>query len=63
VVGGSGPSLPPALAVRLAGEYLKADRLPATVRVSGPQIPAADGEGAAPAEIASLMRAAGLPSR
>jgi hypothetical protein len=41
VVGGTGPSLPEALAVRLAGEYLKADRLPATVKVSGPQVPAA----------------------
>jgi Purine catabolism regulatory protein-like family/PucR C-terminal helix-turn-helix domain/GGDEF-like domain len=41
VVGGTGPSLPASLAVRLAGEYLRADRLPATVRVSGPQIPAA----------------------
>ena len=41
VVGGTGPSLPEALAVRLAGEYLKADRLPATVQVSGPQLPAA----------------------
>jgi hypothetical protein len=42
VVGGTGPSLPAPLALRLAGEYLKADRLPAAVRVSGPQIPAAD---------------------
>src|SRR3984957_12955348 len=41
VVGGTGPSLPEALAVRLAGEYLKADRLPAAVKVSGPQVPAA----------------------
>jgi len=41
VVGGTGPSLPAPLALRLAGEYLRADRLPATVRVSGPQIPAA----------------------
>jgi len=41
IVGGTGPSLPPPLALRLAGEYLRADRLPATVRVSGPQIPAA----------------------
>jgi Purine catabolism regulatory protein-like family/PucR C-terminal helix-turn-helix domain/GGDEF-like domain len=41
VVGGTGPSLPASLAVRLAGEYLRADRLPATVRVSGPHIPAA----------------------
>src|ERR1700740_1351688 len=35
LVGGTGPSLPAPLAFRLAGEYLKADRLPATVRVSG----------------------------
>ncbi|HEV2253054.1 MAG TPA: PucR family transcriptional regulator ligand-binding domain-containing protein [Streptosporangiaceae bacterium] len=41
VVGGTGPSVPEPLALRLAGEYLKADRLPAMVRVSGPQIPAA----------------------
>ena len=41
VVGGTGSSLPDALAARLAGEYLKADRLPATVKVSGPQLPAA----------------------
>jgi hypothetical protein len=40
VVGGTGPSLPAPLALRLAGDYLRADRLPATVRVSGPQIPA-----------------------
>jgi hypothetical protein len=40
VVGGTGPSLPAALALRLAGEYLRADRLPATVRISGPQITA-----------------------
>jgi Purine catabolism regulatory protein-like family/PucR C-terminal helix-turn-helix domain/GGDEF-like domain len=39
LVGGTGPSLPAPLALRLAGEYLRADRLPATVRVSG--IPAA----------------------
>jgi hypothetical protein len=43
VVGGTGPSLPTLLALRLAGEYLKADRLPATVRVNGPQIPPAGG--------------------
>ena len=42
VVGGTGPSLPALLALRLAGEYLRADRLPATVRVSGPHVPAAD---------------------
>jgi Purine catabolism regulatory protein-like family/PucR C-terminal helix-turn-helix domain/GGDEF-like domain len=41
VVGGTGPSLPAPLALRLAGEYLRADRLPAAVRVSGPEIPAA----------------------
>jgi hypothetical protein len=42
VVGGTGPSLPEPLAFRLAAEYLRADRLPATVKVSAPQIPAAD---------------------
>jgi PucR C-terminal helix-turn-helix domain/GGDEF-like domain len=41
VVGGTGPSLPAPLALRLAGEYLRAGRLPAAVRVSGPPIPAA----------------------
>ena len=41
LVGGTGPSLPVPLALRLAGEYLRADRLPATVRVSEPHIPAA----------------------
>jgi hypothetical protein len=41
VVGGTGPTLAEPLALRLAGEYLKADRLPAMVKVSGPQIPAA----------------------
>jgi hypothetical protein len=41
VVGGTGPSLPGPLAVRLAGEYLRADRLPAAVRLSGPPVPAA----------------------
>jgi hypothetical protein len=41
VVGGTGPSLAGSLALRLAGEYLKADRLPAMVKVSGPQIPPA----------------------
>ena len=40
VVGGTGPSLAEPLALRLAGEYLKADRLPAMVKDSGPQIPA-----------------------
>src|SRR5579859_1322046 len=45
LVGGTGPSLPEPLALRLAGEYLKADRLPATVKVSGPQaLPAGDGK-------------------
>ena len=45
LVGGTGPSLPEPLALRLAGEYLKADRLPATVKVSGPQgRPADDGK-------------------
>ena len=41
LVGGTGPSLPAPLALRLAAEYLRADRLPATVRVSEPQIPTA----------------------
>jgi Purine catabolism regulatory protein-like family/PucR C-terminal helix-turn-helix domain/GGDEF-like domain len=41
VVGGTGPPLPGPLALRLVGEYLKADRLPVTVRVSGPHVPAA----------------------
>jgi DNA-binding PucR family transcriptional regulator len=40
IVGGTGPSLPAPLALRLAEEYLRADRLPAAVRISGPQIPA-----------------------
>jgi hypothetical protein len=45
LVGGTGPSLPEPLALRLAGEYLKADRLPATVKVSGRQArPADDGK-------------------
>ncbi|HEU5386683.1 MAG TPA: PucR family transcriptional regulator ligand-binding domain-containing protein [Streptosporangiaceae bacterium] len=130
VVGGTGPSLPEPLALRLACEYLRADRLPAAAEVTAPGLDAgtysllpvggepritswflacagreqdwphelretvaelaADvalerarldaartgdrklaeaivgmlaggGEGAAPAEIASLMRAAGLP--
>src|SRR5580693_6955662 len=43
VVGGTGPSPAEPLALRLAGEYLKADGLPAMVKVSGPQIsPAGD---------------------
>jgi hypothetical protein len=36
VVGGTGTSLPGPLAVRLAGEYLKADRLPVATEVSVP---------------------------
>jgi sugar diacid utilization regulator len=39
VVGGTGTSLPRPLALRLACEYLKADRLPATIRVSAPTGP------------------------
>ena len=35
VVGGTGPALPEPIGARLAGEYLKADRLPAAVRVGG----------------------------
>ncbi len=38
VVGGTGSSLPRPTAVRLACEYLKADRLPATVRAGGPRV-------------------------
>ncbi len=37
VVGGTGASLPRPMALRLACEYLKADRLPATVRIGGPR--------------------------
>jgi hypothetical protein len=44
VVGGTGAPLPRPMAVRLACEYLKADRLPATARVSGPRVTEA-GEG------------------
>jgi len=44
VVGGTGASLPRPMAVRLACEYLKADRLPAIARVSGPRVTEA-GEG------------------
>ena len=132
VVGGTGASLPQPLALRLACEYLKADRLPTPAEVSGPgaaagtytlfgvggepritswflacagheqdwphelreyvaelaadvelerarlaatrtgdrklaeaivtMMASGGGEGAAPAEMASLMRAAGLPS-
>ena len=36
VVGGTGPSLPAPLALRLAGEYLRADRLPAVAEVTAP---------------------------
>ncbi len=43
VIGGTGPSLPGPLGARLAGEYLKADRLPAAVRVGGPQVPGPGG--------------------
>jgi Purine catabolism regulatory protein-like family/PucR C-terminal helix-turn-helix domain/GGDEF-like domain len=55
VVGATGPSLPGPLALRLAAEYLRADRLPATVRVSGPagegrvSGPAGEGRASAPA--------------
>jgi hypothetical protein len=38
VVGGTAASLPRPTALRLACEYLKADRLPATARVSGPRV-------------------------
>ena len=131
VIGGTGPSLPRPLALRLACEYLRADRMPAAAEVSVPEagtgtytlfgvggepritswflacagreqdwphelresvaelaadvalerarlnaartgdrklaeaivtmLASGSGEGAAPAEIASLMRAAGLP--
>ena len=44
VVGGTGASLPRPTAVRLACEYLKADRLPAIARVSVPRVTEA-GEG------------------
>jgi sugar diacid utilization regulator len=40
VVGGTGPTLPGPLALRLAAEYLKADRLPVVARVTGPRVPA-----------------------
>jgi hypothetical protein len=67
VVGGTSPSLPGPLALTLACEYLKAEMLPAAVAVTGPEAAGGwyslfgvGGEGAAPAEIASLMRAAGL---
>jgi hypothetical protein len=41
VVGGTGASLPVPLALRLACEYLKADRLPAAAEVSAPGVGAA----------------------
>ncbi len=44
LVGGTGASLPEPFALRLAGEYLRADRLPAMVKVSGPYVPAGDGK-------------------
>jgi hypothetical protein len=44
VVGGTGPSLPAPLGVRLAREYLRAGRLPAPVRVAEPH-PTAPGGG------------------
>jgi sugar diacid utilization regulator len=45
VVGGTGPSLPAPVALRLAGEYLKADRLPVIARVSGAARAPAVGDG------------------
>ncbi len=44
VLGGTGTALPEPLAQRLAAEYLKADRLPVTARLTGPQ-GAAGGDG------------------
>ncbi|HJZ04002.1 MAG TPA: PucR family transcriptional regulator ligand-binding domain-containing protein [Streptosporangiaceae bacterium] len=44
VVGGTGPSLPGSLALRLAAEYLKADRPSVMARGTGPRAPA-DGDG------------------
>ena len=44
VLGGTGTALPGPLAWRLAAEYLKADRLPVSVRMTGPYVPA-DGDG------------------
>ncbi len=55
VVGGTGAPLPGPTAMRLACEYLKADRLPATARVSGPRVSDA-GEGKY-----SLFRVGGEP--
>ncbi len=43
VVGGTGPSLAAPLGVRLAAEYLRADRLPAAVRVPRPSGPSPAG--------------------
>jgi len=40
VVGGTGPSLPEPLALRLACEYLRADRLPAAAEVTAPELDA-----------------------
>ena len=40
VLGGTGTALPGPLAGRLAAEYLKADRLPVTARLTGPHVPA-----------------------
>jgi len=45
VVGGTGPPLPAPVALRLAGEYLKADRLPVIARVSGAARVPAVGDG------------------
>ncbi|MGH3152073.1 MAG: PucR family transcriptional regulator, partial [Streptosporangiaceae bacterium] len=44
VLGGTGTALPEPLASRLAAEYLKADRLPVTARITGSHVPA-DGDG------------------
>ena len=44
VLGGTGTALPEPLAQRLAAEYLKADRLPVTARLTGPH-GAAGGDG------------------
>ena len=44
VLGGTGTALPEPLAQRLAAEYLRADRLPATARMTGPY-GAAGGDG------------------
>jgi hypothetical protein len=44
IVGGTGASLPGPFALRLAAEYLRADRLPAMVQVTGPHVPAGGGK-------------------